>query len=126
MRTRRTMRAAITSKLLRCKRSRSSFVPDGGCAVVVGMVDDCVSDWLMIRTTLACRVMPPPIPVIISVNVPVGTLPGIVIVRVDKNEGIAEVCVKTPLAPAGSPATLSVTGELNPFRVTTLIEYEVV
>jgi hypothetical protein len=80
----------------------------------------------MVRTTLAILLCPPPLPVILNVNEPVDTLAGSVTVSVEAKLGVPEGELKTPLPPKGNPDTVKSTCELKPFKLTTLIENEVV
>lgn len=81
---------------------------------------------MIIRTALATLVNPPPDPVMVSVNDPVGELAGIVSVSVEEKSGTDDWTLKVPPTPAGRPASDRETCELKPFKPTTLIEYEVV
>ena len=80
----------------------------------------------MARITFATLVIPPPDPVIVRVNDPVGTLLGRVTVSVEEKSGVDDGTLKTPPTPAGSPATVKETCELKPFRPDTLTEYDAV
>jgi hypothetical protein len=73
----------------------------------------------MTRITLATLVIPPPDPVMVSVNEPVGALFGMVTVSVDEKSGEEDGALKTPPTPPGSPATVKETCELKPFTPTT-------
>lgn len=85
----------------------------------------CVA-WLMIKTTLAKWLTPPPLPLIANVNDPVGALAGSVTVSVETKDGVAEGTLKTVLAPEGAPVTVNETCELKPFRAATLTVYDTV
>jgi len=74
----------------------------------------------------ATSLIPPPAPEICNVNDPVGAFWGIVTVRSELKVGVPEETEKKPLAPEGNPETDRVTGELNPFWLTTLIWYVIV
>jgi hypothetical protein len=80
----------------------------------------------MTKTTFATLVNPPPDPVMVNVNDPVGELAGIVSVRVEEKSGTEDWTLKVPPTPAGSPASDNEICELNPFKPTTFTEYEVV
>jgi hypothetical protein len=88
------------------------------------MVVICVG--LMTKIALANLSIPPPDPDMVSVNEPVGELLGMVSVSVEEKSGIDEGTLKVPLTPLGSPSTAKETCELKPFKLATLIEYEVV
>jgi hypothetical protein len=62
----------------------------------------------------------------VSVNDPVGEFAGIVSVRVEEKSGTDDWTLKVPPTPAGRPDNDKETCELNPFKATTLTEYEVV
>ena len=80
----------------------------------------------MTRITFAALVIPPPDPVMVRVNEPIGALVGNVTVSVEVKSGVDEGTLKTPPTPAGRPARVRETCELKPFRPETLTEYEVV
>ena len=80
----------------------------------------------MARITFAVLVIPPPDPVTVRVNEPVGALLGMVTVSVEEKSGADEGTLKTPPTPEGSPATAKETCELNPFRPETLTTYDAV
>ena len=96
------------------------------CSVSKIPLGTSVCDGLMVRITLATLVIPSPDPVIISVNDPVGELPGMAIVRVEEYAGFDNGMLKTLLTPVGSPVTLKETCELKPSKPTTLTENEAV
>ena len=77
-------------------------------------------DWFTIRSAFATRPIPPPVPVIVSVNDPIGTFVGSVTVSIEPKLGVAEGTLRTPLASGGSPETVNETCELKPLRATTL------
>ena len=81
---------------------------------------------MITRTTFASRLIPPPDPVMVNVNDPVGELPGIVRVSVVEKSGTLDGTLKTPFTPAGNPETIKETCELKPFRPTTCTEYDAV
>jgi hypothetical protein len=114
------IRAAIMSRLFPCN------IP---VRLPVGLVSVWVVVWvgagLITRTTLATLEIPPPDPVMVSVNDPVGELAGMVSVRVDEKSGTDDWTLKVPPTPAGRPASDKETCELKPFKPTTLTEYEV-
>lgn len=70
-----------------------------------------------LRTTVrligAVRVSPPPVPVMVSGNVPVVALPIVVIVSVDEFVA-AGFGLNDPLAPFANPLSDSVTPPVNP------------
>jgi hypothetical protein len=113
------IRAAIMSRLFPCNIS---------IRLPLGLVSVWVVVWvgagLMTRTTLATLVSPPPDPVIVSVNDPVGELAGIVSVRVEEKSGTDDWTLKVPPTPAGRPDSDKETWELKSFKPTTLTEYE--
>lgn len=76
----------------------------------------------MTSTVLPTLDRPPPVPVIVSVNEPVWTLPGSVTVNVETKPGVPDVTLKTPLTPDGRPDIDRVTGELKPLMPTTSTE----
>jgi hypothetical protein len=78
----------------------------------------------MFKMRLAALFSPPPVPVTVSVNDPVGAFAGSVTVSAESKLGVPDVMVKTP--PEGNPDTDKVTCELKPFKLTTLIWYVVV
>jgi hypothetical protein len=80
----------------------------------------------MTRITFASLVIPPPDPVMVRVNEPVGALVGMVTVSVEEKSGLDDGTLKTPPTPAGSPAIVKETCELKPLRPETLTEYDVV
>jgi hypothetical protein len=80
----------------------------------------------MFRTRLAALLNPPPAPVTINVNGPVGAFAGSVTVSAEAKSGVPDATVKTPFAPEGNPDTDKVTWELKPFKPTTLTWYVVV
>lgn len=80
----------------------------------------------MTRIMFATLVMPPPDPVIVIVNEPVGALVGMVTVSVEEKSGTDEGTLKTPPTPAGSPDKAKETWELKPLRPETWTEYDVV
>jgi hypothetical protein len=59
------------------------------------------------------RASPPPVPVMVSENVPVVALLVVLIVRVDEF-ALAGFGLKDPLAPDGNPANDNVTPPANP------------
>ena len=75
---------------------------------------------LMFKTRFAALLTPPPAPVTINVNGPVGAFAGSVTVSAEAKLGVPDVMVKTPLAPDGNPDTDKVTWDLKPFKPTTL------
>ena len=76
----------------------------------------------MTRITFAVCVIPPPDPVIVRVNEPVGVLVGIVTVSVEEKSGVDEGTLKTPPTPEGRPVIVRETCELKPFMPETLTE----
>jgi hypothetical protein len=80
----------------------------------------------MAKITFATLVIPPPDPVMVKVNEPVGALAGMVTVSVEKKSGVEEGTLKTPPTPAGCPVTVKETCELKPLRPETLTEYDAV
>ena len=58
----------------------------------------------MVRITFATLVIPPPDPVMVRVNEPVGALAGMVTVSVEEKSGRDDGMLKTPPTPAGSPS----------------------
>lgn len=56
----------------------------------------------------------PLVPVIVSVKLLAGVLSDVVTVRVEVPDPVTEVGLKVPVAPEGSPLTLSVTTSLKP------------
>jgi hypothetical protein len=71
-----------TAMMIRLYYVNAIGPPVSGGAVCVVVVSDC--DGLMVRITLATRVSPPPDPVMVSVNDPVGALPDVLKVRVEE------------------------------------------
>jgi hypothetical protein len=65
-----------------------------------------------VRETVVVCVNVPPTPVIVSAEVPNGVLVLVVTERVD--DAVAGFGAKLPLAPPGSPLTLSVTWPVKP------------
>ena len=63
----------------------------------------------------------PLVPLMVSVLVPVGVLPLVVIVRVEVHDGpLADLGVKLPVARDGSPVTLRLTLPEKPLRGVTV------
>ncbi len=67
-----------------------------------------------ISVTFVLCVRPPPVPVMVSVEVPTGVLPVVVTVSVEVPNPPTEVGTKLPVAPDGSPLRLKFTVLLNP------------
>jgi len=80
----------------------------------------------MTKITFASFVIPPPDPVRVRVNEPVGALVGMVTVSVEEKSGVDDRTLKTPPTPTGSPARVKETCELKPLSPETLTEYDVV
>jgi hypothetical protein len=80
----------------------------------------------MLRTKLALRFSPPPVPATSRVNEPVGVFLGRVTVRAEAKFGVPDVTVKIPFEADGNPDTESVTCDLKSFRPTTFIWYVIV
>jgi hypothetical protein len=74
----------------------------------------------MTRITLATWLVPPPAPVTVNVNGPVGAFDDRVSVRVESKFGVPEGVLKAPLTPDGNPDVVNETGELKPFSAATL------
>jgi hypothetical protein len=117
------MRAPIMSRLFCCSISVPPLL--GLVSVWVVVVCVWVGAVVMIRTTLATLVNPPPDPVMVSVNDPVGGLAGMVSVRVEEKSGTDDWTLKVPPTPAGRPDSARETCEVKPFKPTTFTEYEV-
>ena len=81
---------------------------------------------MTVRTRLATWLNPPPLPLTVIVNAPVGTSPGNVTVSVEAKFGVPEGLLKTPLAPEGNPETDNEICELKPLRAATFTEYDTV
>jgi len=75
----------------------------------------------MFKTRLEALFNPPPEPFTSNVTGPVAVFAGSVTVSVEAKLGVPDGMVKTPFAPDGNPDTVRVTGELKPFKLTTLI-----
>jgi hypothetical protein len=58
------------------------------------------------KVTVAWRVNPPPVPVIVKLLVPVGVVLVVATVRVDTPGGKSVAGLKVPVAPVGKPAML--------------------
>ena len=110
----KTTSAPITSRLFCC-----STLNNPTDAVVVWIVFDWVCDGLMARSTFATLLMPPPDPVMVNMNEPVGELLGMVTVSVETKSGVPDGRLKTPSAPDGYPETANETCELKPFKPAT-------
>ena len=79
----------------------------------------------MTSIALAAWLVPPPVPVTVTVKDPVEAFDDMVRVSVDWKFGVPEGVLNVPLTPGGSPDTASETGELKPFTASTWILYEV-
>ena len=60
-------------------------------------------------------IFPPPLPVIVKLYEPAGVDEEVVIVRFELPDGVTDPGLKLALHPLGSPDTLRLTEELNPF-----------
>ena len=81
---------------------------------------------MTLRTIVATWLIPPPVPVTVSVNDPVGEVDDAVTVRVEVKLGVSEGVLKAPLRPEGNPDRVSETGELKLFSAATLTRNETV
>jgi hypothetical protein len=70
--------------------------------------------------TVAVCVSAPLVPVIVSVELPVGVLPVVVTVSVEVPDPLTEAGENDGVAPLGRPLTLRLTEPVNPFRAPTL------
>jgi hypothetical protein len=75
--------AAISRRLFCWSVPIRSLGSTGIGRLVVWVDDDVAAAWLTVRTRLATRVNPPPVPVTVSVYEPAGVFDGRVTVRVD-------------------------------------------
>jgi hypothetical protein len=73
----------------------------------------------MTRITFATWVAPPPVPVTVTVNDPVGAFDGNVSVRVESKLGVPDGTLKAAFTPDGNPEVVKETCELNPFSAAT-------
>lgn len=74
-----------------------------------------VSPASTVKLTESVLVNPPPVPLIVMVNVPVWALPVVEIVKVLEQVGVQDAGLNEAVAPLPSPETENVTDELNPF-----------
>ena len=85
-----------------------------GLTVCVPGVAESVKSGVTTRVTVADCVSEPLVPVIVSVNVPVGVLATVAILSVELLPALTEVGLNVPVAPVGSPVTVSAIEPLNP------------
>ncbi len=64
---------------------------------------------LTVRTNVLVFVMPPPVAVTVTFEVPAGVEAVVFTVRVEEHAGLQEGVEKDPTAPAGNPETLNAT-----------------
>jgi hypothetical protein len=81
---------------------------------------------LTTRVTVEVCVSDPLVPVIVSVELPGGVLPVVVIVRVDAPEPVTDAGLNEAVAPVGKPLALRFTVDVKPFRAPTVTVYVVV
>jgi len=77
--------------------------------------------FVTIRLVLAVWIRLPLVPVMVSVELPIGVLAAVVTVRVEVPDPVTVAGEKLALAPLGSPLALSVTVPLNPFCAPTVV-----
>jgi hypothetical protein len=70
--------------------------------------------------TVAVRVSDPLVPLIVSVDVPVGVLAEVVTLSVELPDPLTDAGLNEVVVPAGAPVTEKVTVPLNPFNGLTL------
>lgn len=80
---------------------------------------------LITSDTVVVCVSAPLVPVIVNVEVPVGVVPEVVMFSVDDPDPVIEAGVNEPVAPVGSPLTLSATVPVKPVPAVTVAVYEV-
>jgi hypothetical protein len=69
-----------------------------------------------VRLTVAACASVPLVPVIVTVDVPVGVLPAVATIKVDVLPGLIEAGLKVAVAPLGKPLALKVRVPLKPLR----------
>jgi hypothetical protein len=67
-----------------------------------------------VKVSVVLLVTPPPVPVMVIAEVPVGAFLATVNVKSDEPEPVMEVGLKLPVTPVGIPVADSATGESNP------------
>ena len=75
---------------------------------------------LTISDADAVRVLPPLVPLMVSVDVPTGDVPDVVTVSVAVPDPVTDAGVIVAVAAAGSPETLNATEPAKPFRAATV------
>ena len=75
---------------------------------------------LTTKVTVAVWLRLPLVPVIVSVELPVGVVLAVVTVIVEEPEVVTDEGLKLAAAPAGNPAALKLTVPVNPFNGATV------
>ena len=97
-------------------------MPPGATETIPGDAVRVKSAGVTFRTTVAVCVSDPLVPVIVSVELPVGVLVVVVIVRVELPDPLIEAGLNAGVAPLGKPlVTAMFTEPPKPFRAPTLI-----
>ena len=76
--------------------------------LIVGVATAC-TDELTVRVKVVVFVSPPLIALTVTVEIPAGVAPLVVIFRVVEHVGVQETAEKDPVAPEGKPETLKET-----------------
>ena len=77
--------------------------------LIVGVATGC-TDELTVRVKVVVFVNPPLLALTVTVEVPAGVAPLVVILRFVEHVGVQETAEKEPVAPEGKPETLKETG----------------
>ena len=81
--------------------------------------------WLTVRLNVAAWLSDPEVPVTVTVHVPRFAVEGTLIVSTELAlpfaAGVTGLLANVAVAPVGKPETLSVTGELKPLRLDTVV-----
>jgi hypothetical protein len=75
---------------------------------------------MTVSVTPAVCVRVPLVPVMVTVELPVGVLAVVVMVRVELPPGVIDAGLNVGVAPAGRPVALKLTTPVNPFKAAAL------
>jgi hypothetical protein len=100
-------------------------LPPAATVCVPGVADIVKSGANTVKATVAVWVTAPLVPVIVSVGLPAGVLPAVVIVKIELPGALREAGANVAVAPVGRPLALRLTDPVNPLMAPTLTVYVV-
>jgi hypothetical protein len=100
-------------------------LPPAATVCVPGVADIVKSGANTVKATVAVCVTAPLVPVIVSVGLPAGVFPAVIIVKIELPGALREAGANVAVAPVGRPLALRLTDPVNPLMAPTLTVYVV-